>query len=294
MSAPAREAAAPTVATVLAEAAAALAGAGIGDARREARLLLARVLGLDPASLFGRPERPLDETEQDAFATALARRLRREPVSRILGGREFWSLPFCLSPDTLDPRPDSETLVQAVLDTLPDRAARLAILDLGTGTGCLLLALLSELPNAWGLGVDIAPGAAATAAGNARNLGLADRAGFAVGDWTAALVGRFDAILINPPYIPDGAIAGLEPEVARWDPRRALAGGCDGLDAIRTVTSDLAKLLSDQGVIAMEVGAGQDDEAAAVAAASGLTVIARKRDLGGGVRCMLMRAAKAG
>ena len=267
-----------------------LARAGIENPRREARLLLEHVLAKDGA----RFEKSLTRKQEAALAELAVRRAAREPLSRILGMREFWSLEFRLSPDTLDPRPDSETLVEALLGAVPDRAAALRLLDLGTGTGCLLLALLSELPNAWGLGIDLAPGAAAMAADNAERLGLAVRACFAVGDWTDAIGGRFDLIAVNPPYIPDAAIAGLEPEVAQWDPRLALGGGPDGLAAIRLLVRVLPKILADQGIAAMEVGAGQAASAAGLAAAAGLEIIAFKNDLGGVWRCLLMRAAKAG
>jgi release factor glutamine methyltransferase len=282
------------VGELLNEATAALIGAGIPEPRREARIILAHALGVDQASLFGHPERVVDPVRAERFAALLARRRAREPWSRIVGVREFWSLPFRLSADTLDPRPDSETLIQAVLDALPNRNAALSVLDLGTGSGCLLLALLSELPRATGLGVDISPGAVATAAGNAQALGLADRARFVVGDWNKGVTGLFDVILINPPYIPDGAIDALEPEVARWEPRRALAGGADGLDVIRALAPDLPKLVAPRGLIAVELGAGQDDAAAAIFAAAGLAIFARPPDLSGEVRCLLMRPTGTG
>jgi release factor glutamine methyltransferase len=284
-----------TVGEALAAAAAPLAAAGIENPRREARLLIAHVLGRDgggPLSVFSRPERPWSEGEARSLDVLVGRRAAREPLSRIVGEREFWSLPFKLSPDTLDPRPDSETLIEAALDAIPDRAAPLQVLDLGTGSGCLLLALLSELPAAWGLGVDLSPGAAATAAANATALGLAGRAKFIVGDWLAALAGRFDVILINPPYIPAGEIAALEPEVAHWDPALALAGGADGLAAIRALAPDLPHHIENQGIIVMELGAGQADDASALCTACGLEVIARPHDLSGITRCLLMRLAK--
>jgi len=283
-----------TVGELLTEAAAALAEAGVADERREARLIMAHVLGADIATVFSRPERNLGQIEAGVFASLLARRVHREPWSRISGVREFWSLPFRLTADTLDPRPDSETLVQAVLDAIPDRAAPLRVLDLGTGSGCLLLALLSELSNAHGLGVDISPGAAAAAAANARNLALDGRAGFAVSDWGAALTGAFDIVAVNPPYIPDGEIVGLEPEVAEWDPKRALAGGTDGLDALRALLPDLVRLTAPEGIVAVELGAGQDRPVAEIAEGFGLAIIAESKDLNEVVRCLLMRKARVG
>ncbi len=281
-----------TVGEALAEAARTLAAAGVDEGRREARLLLAHALGIAAGAVFSHPDRPLTTDESERFAAVAQRRAAREPFARIAGLREFWSLPFRLSADTLDPRPDSETLIQAALDAIPDRSAPLAVLDLGTGSGCLLLALLSELPRAWGLGIDISPGAAQTAAGNARALGLGDRAHFAAGDWTAALAGRFDVILVNPPYIPDAAIAALDPEVARWDPRRALAGGEDGLAAVRALAPVLPQYIEKQGFIVMELGAGQAESAARLCSAGGLETIARRNDLSGLTRCLLMRLAK--
>jgi len=274
--------------------AAALARAGIEDARAEARRLVGYALGKNAAFVFAHPEWRWGAREDSTLAALVARRAGREPLSRILGAREFWSLEFRLSPDTLDPRPESETLVEALLDAVPDRAARLNVLDLGTGSGCLLLALLSELPNAWGLGIDLAPGAAATALLNAARLGLGGRACFAVGDWAAAIGTKFDLVAVNPPYVAEGTIAGLEPEVANWDPILALAAGADGLGAIRALASHLPKIVSDQGIIAMEVGAGQEAAAARIASAAGLEIIARKNDLSGVPRCLLMRPAKAG
>ncbi|HEY1721366.1 MAG TPA: peptide chain release factor N(5)-glutamine methyltransferase [Magnetospirillaceae bacterium] len=281
-----------TVGAALAEAAAQLTEAGIEDGRREARLLLAHALRLDAAAIFSRPERALSSEEIETICAIVVRRTAREPLSRITGQREFWSLNFRLTPDTLDPRPDSETLVQAVLDAIPDRTAPLRLLDLGTGSGCLLLALLSELPQAWGLGGDLNPGAARAAAANARALGLGARSAFMSGDWGQALQGRFDAILVNPPYIPEGEIAGLEPEVARWDPMLALAGGKDGLDAVRVLAANLPQLVEKNGVIGVELGAGQHDDAAALFKAAGLETVAKPKDLGGVIRCLLMRPAK--
>ena len=169
--------------------------------------------------------------------------LAREPLSRIIGRREFWGLEFLLSADTLDPRPESETVIEAILARLPDRDRAYRFLDLGTGTGCLLLALLSEYPAASGIGIDIAPGAARTARDNAERLGIGGRAQFAVGSWAAALTGRFDAVVANPPYIEHAAIADLPREVRQYDPIRALDGGADGLAAYRAIAADLQRLL---------------------------------------------------
>jgi release factor glutamine methyltransferase len=209
-----------TLAATIAAATHRLAAAGIDSPRLDARLLIGHVLGLDQTAIIVAPDRPVTPPEQRRIARAIARRAARLPVSRIIGKREFWSLEFRVTPATLDPRPDSETLVESVLATLPDRARPRQILDLGTGTGCLLLALLHELEGARGLGIDIAPGAVRTARRNAASLGLAERARFAVGDWEAALGRRFDLVVSNPPYLAEPELAGLEPDRFRRPRRR--------------------------------------------------------------------------
>ncbi len=198
--------------------------AGVDSAARDARLLLAAATGQDQSRLLGFPERPLSAGELATYEAFLVRRARREPVSRILGRREFWSLDFAVTPDTLVPRPETEVLVEAVLACLPAPGAGLRILDLGSGSGCILLALLSELVEAEGLGVDASAAAVAAARGNAAALGLQDRAAFQVGDWAAGLEGRWQAIVSNPPYIVESEIEDLAPEVSRFDPRQALSG----------------------------------------------------------------------
>ena len=276
------------VADSLATAAAALHRAGIEQPRREAGLLLGHVLRLDRAALARDPGRRLSAAETTRLRDLTDRRVGREPFARIVGVREFWSLPFRLSPDTLVPRPDSETVVEAALDRVDQAAARPAVLDLGTGSGCLLLALLRELPDAWGVGVDLAPGAVMTARRNARDLGLADRARFCVADWARPIAGRFDLIVANPPYIPSGEIDGLAPEVAHHDPRRALDGGADGLDGARAVLAEVARLLAAGGVAVVECGAGQAAAVVGLARAAGLVPAGTRRDLAGHERCVMV------
>jgi release factor glutamine methyltransferase len=278
----------PTVGAALTAASAALAAAGIEAARREARLLIATALATDLSGVVGFPERRLDAAEASRLAGLVARRAAREPAARLLGRREFWSLDFAVSPETLVPRPDSESVIEAALAEISDRAAPLRLLDLGTGTGCLLLALLSELPAATGIAVDIATGAAATARDNACALGLDGRAGFLVGSWAAAIAGEFDLIVANPPYIASGAIAALEPEVARYEPRAALDGGPDGLAAYRALAGELPRLLAAGGRAFLELGAGQADAVTAVMEHAGLRRRALRRDLGGVVRCLVL------
>lgn len=290
------ESGAATLGAACADAARRLAGA-VAEPRLEARLLVAAASGRTAETVFGYPERPLPPAARRALDGLIDRRLAGEPVSRLVGRREFWSLDFGLTPDTLDPRPDSETLIEAALADIDDREAPLAILDLGTGSGCLLLALLSELPRARGLGIDIGAGAVAAARKNAAALGLAARAAFRIGDWGEGIEGRFDVILCNPPYIPDREIDGLAPEVRRFDPRRALAGGPDGLGCYRALAPDLARLLAPGGVAVLELGADAGDAVAAILAAVGLRERGRRRDLGGRERALILApeaAATAG
>ena len=265
-----------------------LAAAGIAEARREARLLVALAAGVEPATVLGWPERRLDAAAETRLAELAGRRAAREPYARLVGRRQFWSLDFALSPETLDPRPDSETLIEAALARLPDRRAALRLLDLGTGSGCLLLALLSELDNAYGVGVDLLPGAAATARRNAASLGLADRAVFAVGRWGEALVGSMDVILANPPYICSELIDSLAPEVARYEPRAALDGGGDGLDAYRALAAETKRLLKRGGIALFELGAGQATAVAALMAEAGLAPEGTRRDLAGIERVLIV------
>jgi release factor glutamine methyltransferase len=238
-----------------------LAAAGIEDARREARVILAAAHGVDAAGLL-----LLDTVDAALFEPLVQRRVAREPLAYILGRREFWGLMFEVSPATLIPRPDSETIVEAALAACPAPAR---VLDLGTGTGCLLLAVLHERPGAFGVGVDLVPQAAALAARNAQVLGMGTRAAFAAGDWAAALDGTFDLVLSNPPYIPDADIAGLMPEVAAFEPRTALDGGVAGLEAYRRIIADLPRLLRANGVAVLELGVGQAQFMMVVAAQAG-------------------------
>ncbi len=279
--------------SALNEAASRLGRAGVETPRLDTELLMARTLGLSREELFLAPARLLEAGELEAFETLVARRATREPVARILGTREFWSLDFALNAATLVPRPDSETLVAAALQEIGDAADRaLRILDLGTGSGCLLLALLSELPAATGLGVDCDETALAAADGNARRLGLQGRAEFRAGDWFTALdaVGetapRFDVIVSNPPYIESDAIAGLMPEVVEYGPRPALDGGADGLEAYRRITAGVPDFLAPGGVFLVELGVGQQDAVAMMLQDSGLALRAVYDDLAGVPRAL--------
>lgn len=275
------------LALVLRDAAAALSAAGIAAAPREARLLAAHALETTPAALIADPAREVGPGEGARLRELVGRRLMREPMSHLLGRREFWSLEFEVTPDVLDPRPDSETLIEAVLVHLPLRTARFDILDLGTGSGCLLLALLHEFPNARGLGIDISAAAVAVARRNARRLDLAARASFHTGDWGKGLRAGFDVVIANPPYIRSDAIACLQPEIARYEPALALDGGVDGLESFRVLAPEIVRLLAHDGIAFVEVGAGQDIEVTSIFSGCGLNVGDRRRDLGGIPRCLV-------
>ena len=257
-----------------------LAGAGADNPGLDARLLVERAL--DGAGPSLPRERILKGEERERLAALVARRARREPMSQILGVREFWSLPFKVTEATLTPRPDSETVVEAALAHGPGKR----VLDLGTGTGCLLLALLREWPEAFGVGVDISAAALAIARHNARLLGLDGRALFVAGDWGTGLGGCFDVIVANPPYIPDGDLGYLAPEVSAFEPRIALAGGGDGLDAFRALGADLPGLLSSDGRACLEVGQGQGPRVRGILEKRGLRVVGVARDLAGIERCL--------
>lgn len=252
--------------------------------RREARLILAHALGCDAAGLFA------DRSIPDGTGLDLARRrARHEPLAYLTGRREFWSLDLAVSPVTLIPRPDSETLIEAALRHTPDRARIHTVLDLGTGTGALLLAALSEYKAASGIGTDRIAAAASLARDNARRLGFGARCRFVVADWAAPLAGSFDLILSNPPYIPSAVLADLMPDVAQYEPRSALDGGADGLDAYRSIIADLPRLLTKGGIAVIEAGIGQGQALADLAAQAGL-VATTHADLAGIPRAIVMTA----
>lgn len=241
-------------------AAQALRDGGIDTAALDARALLRTATGLSFETLIANGRDPLGEVGEQRLQDFVARRLAGEPVSRIRGTREFYGRDFKIDRHTLDPRPDTETLISAVLDLVagegsPDRPLRL--LDLGTGSGCILTTLLAELPNASGVGTDRCQGALRVAEENAMALGVADRARFARADWFDGLNGRYDIIVSNPPYIASAEIDGLAPEVARHDPRTALDGGPDGLDAYRRIARDAVRFLVPGGSVLVEIGCTQ-------------------------------------
>lgn len=266
--------------------------AALASPELDARLLMSAACGVSDVALISDPQAPVAPWAYQRLRHMKERRLAGEPVSRILGTREFWGLEFLLGAETLDPRPDSETLIAAALDHLPDRQAPLRVADFGTGTGCLLLALLSELPNAVGLGIDISEEAVAVAVGNAARLGLTDRSAFQLGNWDEGLEGPFDVILSNPPYIPSRDIEGLAPEVRLYDPLTALDGGGDGLDAYRHLVGTAQRLLTPGGVAVFELGVGQEESVPGLARSAGLMVAGVVNDLGGVPRALVLRSGR--
>jgi release factor glutamine methyltransferase len=278
-----------TIGTALAEGTARLAAAGIDSARLDARLLLAAATRKTVEQIVARPEHALSAPESEAFATLLARRARREPVSQLLGRREFWSLDFVTTRDTLTPRPDTETLVETALRLFPDRGQPLRVLDLGTGTGCLLVALLSEYSAATGVGTDASAAAAAIARHNVSAHRLQDRARIVVGNWDDGIDGDFDLIVSNPPYIATAELAGLDPEVVSYEPREALDGGADGLDAYRDLAPRVARRLAPGGFALLEIGLGQVADVESVVVDAGLQVHGRACDLAGRERCAVVK-----
>ena len=246
----------------------------VESAEIDARLLTGAVLGLDLTGLITAAARRLTEAEAALLDGVAGRRELGEPVARILGAKEFWGLPLSLSDATLIPRPDTETIVEAALELLDvqgDHGRGLRVADLGTGSGAILLALLSEWPDAWGVGTDVSEAALRTAAANARHLGFAQRSAFVACDYAAALSDGFDLMVSNPPYIRSADIAGLATEVRDHDPLLALDGGADGLDAYRRLIPQAAERLVAGGVLVVEAGHNQSGDIAGLMAAAGLT-----------------------
>jgi release factor glutamine methyltransferase len=283
-------------AALIAEGAAALAAAGIESPRREARLILALALRAEAVALALEPERPVTEDRVTAFRALVARRAQHEPFAYLAGRREFWSLDLDVTPDVLIPRPETELLVEAALSDIdPDfRDAPWSVLDMGTGSGALLIALLRELPGAEGFGADVSKAALAVARANALRLGVAARAAFGLSSWWSHVPpGRFDIVVSNPPYIPTRDIASLAPEIRQFEPHLALDGGPDGLGAYRAIASVLPQRLVPGGRVVVEVGLGQADAVAAIFRHGRLESIAVAPDLAGIPRVVSARSARA-
>lgn len=280
-----------TLGTAIAEARARLAAAGIAAAGLDARLLAAHVLGCEVSVLIGHPERPIDPAAAARFEAAVGRRLAHEPLAYILGEKEFWSLPLRVTRDTLIPRPETETMVEAALAWCRQGGVATRIVDLGTGSGCLLLALLAELPAAWGVGVDRSEPALAVARDNAERFGVADRASFVCADWGTALAGEFDLIVCNPPYIADVEWSELAPDIREFEPPRALRAGADGLAAYRAILTDLPRLVASNGAAFIEIGGPSAHAVSRLAAGAGMKCAATVTDLAGRPRCLQVHVA---
>ena len=279
---------------MLRDTAVALTAAGIENVRFEARLLLAKAANLSIEELIARGPDLAPVTVATALRSLTARRLQREPMAYILGEREFWGLPFKVTPAVLVPRPDSETVIEAALSLLTDRKRAWRLLDLGVGSGCLLLTLLKELHEARGVGFEISPEAVDVARTNASTLGVEARTALLTGDWRQPdwedqVEGPFDLVVSNPPYIESAEIPRLMPEVAHFEPRQALDGGPDGLAAYRIVAAAGRRLLVPGGHLVVEVGQGQASEIADIFVSTGLVPLRPWKDLGGIERVVAAR-----
>lgn len=271
-----------SIAQALAWASKLLQEAGVEDGAGDSRILLMRASGFTRAEMIANPDALLTSEQHAGFAGMIERRCRREPVSRIAGYRPFWKHEFEIDASTLDPRPDTETLIEFILEhTRHQRSADLKILDIGTGSGAIICSLLSELPNSRGVATDIDPAACAMARRNTVRLGLGERCQIVEADWADSAGGAFDIIVSNPPYIPAAQIALLAPEVRNWDPVLALDGGMDGLDAYRSIAAIASRILRPGGLLAVEIGQGQEADVAALFLHAGLTGAGGKRDLQG-------------
>lgn len=267
-----------------------LRAAGVEGPQREARLLLEHALAVSTEELIAESAVPNIQGMM-RYEALLSRRIAREPLAYILGYREFWSLPFAVGPGVLIPRPETETLVEAALKEFPERDAPIDVLDLGTGSGCLLLSFLHERPQANGIGVDAFRDALSFAIRNAYDLGLWERSAWVNGNWTDNITDIFDVVFVNPPYIALGEIASLAPEIS-YEPVAALSGGSDGFDMYRQLAPVLGRRLKAEGRVFMEIGAGQSDRIRAVFAASGLSTVHAIADLAGIPRCLVLERSR--
>ncbi|HAY47939.1 peptide chain release factor N(5)-glutamine methyltransferase [Thalassospira sp.] len=285
-----------TLGTLMAEGVAALNEAGIENARMDVRILLARAAGVDGGRISAWPEEEVAADKEAAFRDMIARRSGHEPVGRILGERDFWRHTFKLAPETLEPRPDSETLVEWAIDFLEDNDAP-RIVDFGTGTGCLLLSTIGDLPGSSGIGLDISEGAVACARENARALDLDGQVEFRVSDWDSALDDReradgFDLVMSNPPYITRDEMETLSPEVQKFDPRIALTDEGDGLAAYRVLSQVAFDLAKPGGFVIFEIGRGQEKDVGQLLVEAGFVGVEYREDLGGIVRCVAAKKTR--
>ena len=253
-----------------------LQAAGVEGAARDLRLLLAFAIGIPPDRLTLMLNDPLSDAAIARFDAAVAARAARQPVSQIVGGRLFWGRWFRVTPDVLDPRPETETLIAAALSGVFSR-----VLDLGTGSGAILITLLAERSGAVGTGVDLSEKALSVAAGNATSLLVADRATFLQSDWLRGVSGTFDLVAANPPYISEAEMPGLSPEVGLWEPRLALTPGGDGLEAYRSILRDIRTVLAPSARVLLEIGASQGDAVASLCRTAGLQAVLVLQDIDG-------------
>ena len=251
-------------------------------------ILLAHILGIEPLDLISDPTRICSFKQTQKFELLVNRRVRREPISHLLGRREFWSLNFQVTRDVLDPRPDSETIVAEALKRFPMKSEPLRVLDIGVGSGCLMLSVLHERPQASGLGTDVSQAAINISIANASQMGLADRAEFKCTSWVTGIKTKFDLILCNPPYIASSNIELLDPEVREYEPRLVLDGGWDGLAAYRELMPRLCSILNRKGIAIFELGLGQAVEVISLTKECGLTALAEPKDLSGNTRCLVV------
>lgn len=262
---------------------------GIETASLDARLLVAHAFGCDPTDLIWKEQASVSDAFDDRLRELVERRLNREPVAYILGRREFWNSEFVVTRDTLIPRPDSETVVEAVLELIPEKNSQQRVLDVGTGTGCLLVSLLQELPQAKGVGIDVSPAAISVARTNCNRLHVLDRVQLIVSDWFSKVEGRFDIVVANPPYIVDKDIKGLDPDVRDHEPKLALAGGSDGLNSYRIIAESLSTVLKRNGFAVIEIGVNQSRTVCETFEAEGFAIHSIKKDLGDRDRCIVVQ-----
>jgi release factor glutamine methyltransferase len=261
-------------------------GQGIETAALDARLLLQAACGVSHETIVAEADSAITSAQAESYRDMIARRAAHMPVSRIVGTREFYGRRFVVTPAVLDPRPDTETLIEAVVELLREERP-FRFIDLGTGSGAIAVMLLCELPQARGVATDISADALAVARANAERHGVADRLSLAQSSWFQGLSGQFDLIVSNPPYIALGDIDRLEPEVRVHDPRLALDGGPDGLEAYRRIAAGAAPLLAPGGQVAVEIGAGQEGEVAVIFEVCGFRHAVSRRDIAGRPRCMV-------
>jgi release factor glutamine methyltransferase len=278
-----------TLGPLLAWATSRLSATGIEAPRAEARLLLQLAIGLSRTDALLEPDRPVGRAESSSFAALVERRAAHEPMAYIGGEREFWGFPFRVGPGVLIPRPETETLIAAALETFANRSAPLRILDLGIGSGCLLLTLLRLFPNATGAGIDRSEVAVQVSALNAERLGVVDRTCLIPGSWADAPVQAFDLIVSNPPYIANDEVERLQPDVRDFEPHLALVAGPDGLGAYRELLPEARKRLHPGSALLLEIGQGQGRAVTALARASHIEITATRCDLAGIERCLIGR-----